>query len=96
MRVEIDSEIKELIPDFLDNRQSDIELVVTAIESKDFKTIERIGHLMRGTCGGYGFDDLEKLGAELEKSAQAQELESIKKQLVYFKGFLQNLEIVYT
>ena len=60
--VHIDVDSEDLIPDFLDNRTEDIRSLTDAIGRQDYETIQRIGHSMKGSGRGYGFDDITDVG----------------------------------
>lgn len=70
----IDSDIESLIPNFLNNRKSDLVDIKAYLETKDFKNLERLGHILKGASGGYGFEKLSEYGADLETSAKISSL----------------------
>jgi HPt (histidine-containing phosphotransfer) domain-containing protein len=39
----------QLIPNFLENREKDINTIDESLEKGDFETIERLGHSMKGS-----------------------------------------------
>ncbi len=93
--VDIDPELEDLIPGFLSNRQRDIERVLAALAQDDFEAIRVIGHSMKGAGGGYGFDKLTELGAELEQAAIAQSRDEIKTLVDSLGDYLERVEVVY-
>jgi HPt (histidine-containing phosphotransfer) domain-containing protein len=48
-----------------------VESLKASLSAGELDKIRITGHSMKGTGGGYGFDDLSKIGAELEKAAVA-------------------------
>ena len=90
-----DPEISDLIPGFLENRQKDIKTISEALGKKEYGTIRLIGHSMKGSGAGYGFDDLSKMGKALEKAAEKEEALSIQKELAKFETYLKNVQVVY-
>jgi PAS domain S-box-containing protein len=94
--VKVQSKLAELIPGFLKNRQKDIEQLKQAVEWKDFSTIQRIGHQLRGAGGGYGFMGISDIGAQMETAGKAQDLEGTKQALDALVRYLNSLEVVYT
>ena len=56
--VRIDKDLEDLIPGYIKNRHNDIESMHTALESGDFENIRILGHSMKGSGGGYGFDEI--------------------------------------
>ena len=68
--VQVDPDLKEFIPEFLQNRRDDVGTLRDALERLDWETIRRIGHRLRGSGGGYGFDAITDIGAKLESAAK--------------------------
>ena len=68
--VQVDPDLKEFIPEFLQNRRDDVTALREALERQDWDTIRRIGHRLRGSGGGYGFDAITDIGATLETAAK--------------------------
>jgi len=80
----IDPDIQDLVPRFLENQQSNAQLVLDLCATGDFETIRRIGHNMKGTGKGYGFEVISSSGASLEQAAskvQARDVERIAREL---------------
>ena len=46
--VRVDPELQALIPNYLENRQKDIQTMRQALERGDYETIRVQGHSMRG------------------------------------------------
>ena len=84
----------QLIPNFLKNREKDIKDVEDSLKRKDFETIERLGHSMKGSGSIYGFDGISELGKKIEASAKKGNSEEIKTSLLELKDYLKRIEIV--
>ncbi|GFE58235.1 Hpt domain-containing protein [Geobacter sp. AOG1] len=93
--VQIDAEIQEAIPFFLELRKKNIADIMTALEGKDFEHIKRLGHNIKGSGGSYGFDELSRIGRDLEKAALAQNENATRNLTVELEDYLANVEIVY-
>lgn len=93
--IEIDSEIKDIVPGFLENRKKDLTTISVALDSGDYTQIQIIGHKMKGSSGGYGFDGLGAIGSVLEALAKIKDSPGIKKQLLAMEDYLANVEVVY-
>jgi|GEM_PF-2689981 len=76
--VEIDSDIAELVPGFLNNRKKDAEKISELIAEGKFSEIRIIGHSMAGSAGAYGFPEIGKMGRAIETAALASRTEDIK------------------
>ncbi len=93
--VHVDIDLEELIPGFLENRQTDIKSIQDAIESGDFETVKILGHSMKGSGGGYGFDGITDIGAVIEQAGKDNDAETAKKGINDLASYLDNVEIVY-
>ena len=93
--VQIDEEIKEIIPNFLEGREKDINLFKVAIDAEDFDQLESIGHKLKGNAGSYGFHKMSEYGAGIEIAAKSKELAKIKSLVGEFEEHFENIEIEY-
>lgn len=93
--VRVDPELADLIPGYLLNRENDIATIADALEKKDLDTIRIIGHSMKGSGGGYGFESITDIGMLLEKAAKDGNDESIRLQVKRLQDYLLQIEIVY-
>lgn len=94
-KVYIDSDLQVLIPQFMENRKADINKLEELLSKSDFEQIRIIGHSMKGSGGGYGFDYLTELGSQIEKEAEFENKARIKELVAELKNYLANLEIIY-
>lgn len=89
----VDAAIEELIPFFFENRKEDLLKLEKAIIEKDFETIMKLGHSLKGTGGSYGFHLISKKGAELEDASSGKDIEMlsiIKNQLT---DYLEKVDV---
>ncbi len=93
--VNVDSDIEDLIPGFLENRQEDVKSIYDALEKEDYETIRILGHSMKGAGGGYGFDEITDIGRSIEESAEDKNQEEVKKWVINLSNYLDRIEIVY-
>jgi HPt (histidine-containing phosphotransfer) domain-containing protein len=93
--VTADAELADLIPGYLENRGRDVGTISEALEQGDYQTIQRLGHSMKGSGGGYGFDAITELGGLLEKAADDSDDKKINYLVYQLKEFLDSLEVVY-
>ena len=95
IRVRIDSELQDLIPGYLENRGKDLLVYQQALEKDNFDAIAVLGHSMKGSGGGYGFNDLSSIGRAIEKAAKNRDKESVRQSIIDLTDFLKKLEVVY-
>lgn len=91
----VDADLEDLIPEYLENRQKDILQINVDLEKNDFENIRILGHSMKGSGGGYGFDKITEIGAMIEQSAQSRNSGEIKKQIEELSSFLEKIEVIY-
>jgi len=75
----IDPDIQDLVPRFLENQKSNAGLILELAASGDFDSARRIGHNMKGTGKGYGFDVISGLGYSIEQAAARSAAEEVEK-----------------
>jgi len=95
IRVVIDAELEELIPGFLENRDQDVRDLRAALAEGDLETVRRLGHGMKGSGGGYGFDPISTLGRALEEAARDQRPDDAARRIEELADYLARLEVVY-
>ena len=95
IRVHVDPDLQDLIPDYLKSRRKDLLNYQQALEKGDFDSIGVLGHSMKGSGGGYGFNDLSSIGRAIEKAAKNRDKESVHKSIIDLTEFLNKLEVVY-
>jgi HPt (histidine-containing phosphotransfer) domain-containing protein len=93
--VQVDADLEDLIPGYLQNRQQDAESVLQALDKQDFETIRVLGHTMKGTGGGYGLDAITEIGRTLEEAAKSRDMAVIRQGAAALLAYLQAVEVVF-
>ncbi|MBT5093957.1 MAG: Hpt domain-containing protein [Halobacteriovoraceae bacterium] len=93
--VKVDSDLKEIMPTFLENRKKDIGALKGLQESNDFKAIEVIGHKLAGNAGSYGLSDLGDIGVSLEEAAGKEDVAAIGLNCQKYQTYMENLVVEY-
>ncbi|MCH8013159.1 MAG: hypothetical protein IIA61_14670 [Candidatus Marinimicrobia bacterium] len=79
-----DPEFQELIRSYLDYlMDSLVKFKVNCVE-RNYSKIQKFAHNLKGSGGGYGFDDLTQLGNDISSTAKredANKLDSLVKEL---------------
>jgi len=94
IQVRIDPDISELVPGFLENRQRDVGRLLALVASAAFSDIHLIGHSMKGAGGGYGFDRISELGAEIERAALGADAAAVTTAARQLADYLARLDVV--
>lgn len=93
--VEIDSDLEDIIPGFLENRRNDIIDLRKFFENKQYQELERIGHKVSGSSGGYGFHQLGKIAKSIEKNAPEQNDGELNRLINEFKDYVENVSVKF-
>lgn len=93
--VRIDRDFEAIVPGFLANRKKDIHTLHRALADKDFRTIQLLGHRMKGDGGGYGFDRISEIGGIMELAAQRQDYAASEQHVKQLEDFLACVHIEY-
>lgn len=95
VKVCIDPELADLIPGFLENRARDVETIRKAVERGDCEEVRTLAHNMKGTGGGYGFDAITDIGAELYQAAKKMDMQAILVLADELSRYLDRVEVTY-
>jgi len=93
--VRIDRDFEAIVPGFLTNRKKDIHTLHRALADKDFRTIQLLGHRMKGDGGGYGFDRISEIGGVMEQAAQRQDYAASEQHVKQLEDFLACVHVEY-
>ena len=91
----IDIDLEDLIPDFLENRHQDVVAIKRMLTQAEFDEIKLIGHSMKGSGGGYGFEEISEIGGRIEVAAREADETVIAQEAGILAAYLSNLKIVY-
>lgn len=94
IKVSVDPEIMDIVPGFLDNRKKDVMSMLEALENGDYETIRMLGHSMKGSGGGYGFDTISEIGNSIEQEAKNRNVKGIRRNIEELATYLERIEIV--
>lgn len=92
--VYVDPDFMDLIPFFLESRHNDIVNIRECIKRADLKEAERLGHGMKGAGGGYGFQEISRIGKSIEEAAKAGNTAEIEQALGMLDEYLSVVEVV--
>jgi len=93
--VHVDNDLADLIPGYLTNREKDVTTIQNALVKKDWETVRILGHSMKGSGGGYGFETITDIGMLMEKAAKEGSDKDISQQVKRLEDYLHQIEIVY-
>jgi HPt (histidine-containing phosphotransfer) domain-containing protein len=93
--VHVDKDIEDLIPGFMANRRRDAERIDAALQTGDFDAIRMLGHSMKGSGGGYGFDAITEIGARIESAAIENNADNVAALNRELRDYLQNVNVEF-
>lgn len=91
----VESSLEDLIPRYLQNRVEDAAAIRAAVTAGDMGTAQTLGHGMKGSGGGYGFDHITEYGGRIERSAVAGDAEDVLAVTGLLETYLATVEVVF-
>nr|BFD58161.1 hypothetical protein CKG001_02680 [Bdellovibrio sp. CKG001]BFD61588.1 hypothetical protein BdHM001_02690 [Bdellovibrio sp. HM001] len=95
VKVEIDADLQDLVPQFVENRKKDIESLSVLVEKNDLTAIAQMAHKIKGAAAGYGFVELSELAAQMEVAAKKNDSTPLPDLLKKMKIHFLNIDIHY-
>ncbi|MCC6140801.1 MAG: Hpt domain-containing protein [Nitrospira sp.] len=93
--VHIESDFEALLPKFMANRKKEVAAMREALAQRDFETIRKIAHGMKGAGGSYGFDLITTMGATMEQAAKSGAADPIRTELDALATYLERVQVVF-
>lgn len=91
----VDENLEALIPKYMERRVSDVGALRVAMMQHAFDEARVIGHRMKGSGGGYGFDPITEIGAEIEQAAQDADENALRVATDSLDRYLAEVQIVF-
>ena len=86
--------IEEAVPLFLEMAREDLQNLEEALRNADFGRIRFIGHDLKGSGGGYGFDGVSAIGKLLEDAAKRSDSDEAGRQIAALANYLGRVEVI--
>ncbi|MDH5194082.1 MAG: Hpt domain-containing protein [Nitrospira sp.] len=93
--VSVDASFEPLIPKFMSNRKKEVGVMQEALTAKDFETIRKVAHGMKGAGGSYGFDRVTDMATTIEQAAKAGDASTIARDLPALGFYLNRVTVRY-
>lgn len=91
--IQVDPDLLELAEPYLAKRKEEITVLETLLKASDYPSIQSLAHKMKGVAASYGFEELSRLGAELEMEAKASNAAPMSQILGLIRDYLSRVEI---
>ena len=89
-------ELLHLLPGFLARRESEVTELSDYLKLRHFEAIKSVGHKLKGTGLGYGFQIITDIGKDLEQAALDQDIEEIQLSIAKLSTFSHELKALMT
>ncbi len=91
--IEVDPDIMDLVPGYLQSCRKTMTTVHNMMHNKDLEALRITGHNFKGTASPYGFTALGELGAKMEKAAVYGDLHDLEAIIAEINGYLERVVI---
>ncbi|MDO8986594.1 MAG: Hpt domain-containing protein [Coriobacteriia bacterium] len=91
----VDESLESLIPRYLARRAADVEALRHAMQQGAFEEAKVIGHRLKGSGGGYGFDPITDIGATIERAANESDKVTLSAATEELEEYLVKVEVVF-
>ena len=95
MRVEIDRELEDIFPSYLETRKQEVSVYKKYLEQEDFESLRHLGHKIAGNAGAYGLKQLGVLCRQLEQQATDKESAACEATIEAIGIYLMQVEPIY-
>ncbi|MEQ1680712.1 MAG: Hpt domain-containing protein [Nitrospira sp.] len=93
--VHVDASFEPLVPKFMTNRKKEVVVMQEALTAKDFDTVRKVAHGIKGAGGSYGFDRITEIAASIEQAAKTGDASTIERDLPALGSYLDRVKVVY-
>jgi CheY-like chemotaxis protein/HPt (histidine-containing phosphotransfer) domain-containing protein len=92
--IETPSGLEDILPGYLASRRKELPEMVELLAASDFARLAFLGHNLKGTATGYGFPDLTRLGAALERSAEQADCGTLRTLMTELGNYLDQVQLI--
>lgn len=93
--VEVDADLAELIPQYLNNRWADLHFARQLLANRDFALLSRMATRVGSSAASHGFLALGAIAETLRTAAERQDPNGVAAGLNAFESFLRSVRIDY-
>ncbi|MBI4382836.1 MAG: hypothetical protein HY579_02240 [Nitrospinae bacterium] len=95
VKVWVESEIKSLVPRYIQNRKNDMREMIELAKKRDFDAIQFLADIMIGSGTIFGFDFISAVGQSIQKAAADKNSQTIIEMSRALIRYLDRIEVVY-
>jgi CheY-like chemotaxis protein len=86
--------LEKICPRYLVARHQELPVMIGLLAASDFERLAFLGHNMKGTGASYGFVNITRIGAALERSARESDPGAIAAQLTELENYLSRVKLI--
>ena len=86
--------IEEAIPLFLESTREDLQALARALENGEYPKVRLIGHDLKGSGGGFGFDQITVIGRSIEEAAKRSDGPEVAEQIAALTDYLDRVDVI--
>jgi len=87
----VDQVFKKIIPQYINDLKKDVHDMTAALVTDDYASIKIKAHNIKGSGGGYGFDEISRMGKLIEDAAEENNPRQIEKYLNKLSIYIENI-----
>lgn len=95
IKIEVDEDLKDILPGFMENRRNDLQTLKELLSAGNLDQIEKIGHKVAGSSGGYGFHELGHIARKIEMAAKDKNIDMISGLITDYEANILDVEVVF-
>lgn len=92
--VEADPDLLDLTQDFVVHKRDDVKTILSTLERRDYETVGRLGHTLKGEGGSFGMDPITQIGSAMEQAAKQKDEAAVRKLVQSLSDYLGRVEVV--
>jgi len=85
--------IERLVPEYLENRKAEVQILEMALAAGDYESIRVLGHHLKGSGTPYGFAALSQIGKRLESAAESRLPDEVGRQIAALGDYLARVKM---
>jgi HPt (histidine-containing phosphotransfer) domain-containing protein len=93
--VAVDEDLSDLILGFLQRKHGDCNAILQAVPIRDYDSVLRIAHRIKGEGGSYGFDAMTEIGRSIEQAAALGDDRSVIRLVAELLSYLERVDVVF-
>lgn len=90
--MKLDQIVQQLAPGYLAARKQEVPQMVELLALGDLARLRVLSHSLKGSGASFGFPELSRFGASLERYANESDVTAFREELNRLKDYLDHLE----